>query len=245
MSGYGKTAPRPTSEPRTVTGYGLCGLERTTCAESARGEDCANNPFASCWARYYDRLLTAPLIGAIRHSEEQTLAGLMAETIQPTDNVLEIGPGTGHYTVSLCQRAAQVTAVEQSAEMLSLLDRRLEGVGATNCTVIRDDFLRVGFDETFDVVVLMGVLDYVTEPAGFLSEAAALARRALIFTTPYCGFLARVHRTCNRLRGVSISTYTPGRIRSYLPDFDVDIQETGRCSRLWRGMTLACQAVRS
>ena len=204
----------------------------------------SNNPYTTPWARHYDRLLSMPPVGKIRRSEEHTLAGIFATTLKPTDHVLEIGPGTGRYTVDFARRVAHVTAVEQSAEMVALLHRRLQREGVTNCTVLEGDFAQARFDCNFDVVALIGVMDYVYDPPAFLEQAAAMAERALIFTTPHCGVLAKMHRTCNRMRGITVWNYTPLQVRSYLDGFDVEIKETGRCTRVCRGLTLACRAIR-
>jgi SAM-dependent methyltransferase len=184
------------------------------------------------------------LIGSIRRSEERVLEHLMAAALRPTDHVLEIGPGTGRSTAYLSRRVAHVTAVEQSAEMVRLLEKRLQREAITNCSVILGDFAAVDFEDGFDVVALMGVLDYVPDPEPFLSRAAGLARRELLFTTPHCGPLARAFRAGNRLRGVEISIFTPAQICAYLPEFRVEVTETGLRTPLWRGMTLACRAVR-
>jgi ubiquinone/menaquinone biosynthesis C-methylase UbiE len=204
----------------------------------------SNNPYEGSWARYYDLLLAAPVIGQIRSSEERTLARLMAAALRPTDRLLEIGPGTGRTTVLFADRVAHVTAVEQSAEMVELLYQRLDRDGVGNCAVLHGDFTETHFAEPFDVVALVGVLDYIPEPQLFLARAARLARRELLFTTPHCRCLARLFRACNHVRGVHISTYTAEQIRSYLPGFAVEVHETGLRTRLWAGMTLACRAVR-
>lgn len=202
------------------------------------------NPFAGKWAEAYDRRLCGPVIGRIRGSECCTLLSLMEETLHPDDRVLEIGPGTGYYTVHLARRAAHVTAVEQSPQMIGLLHCRLADEGLDNCCVLNTDFMRMPREELFDVVALMGVLDYVDDPATFLSRAAALARRALLFTAPHRCFLAALHKAGNALRGVRVHMYVPEQLQSYLPGFTLETRETGHCSRLWRGMTLACRAVR-
>jgi 2-polyprenyl-3-methyl-5-hydroxy-6-metoxy-1,4-benzoquinol methylase len=183
-------------------------------------------------------------VGRIRSSECNTLLRLVDQTVYPDDRVLEIGPGTGYYTVHLARRAAHVTAVEQSPQMVQLLQWRLAQEGLDNCCVMNFDFMRMPREEPFDVVALMGVLDYVDDPAAFLDCAAALTRRALLFTTPRRGFLASLHWAGNALRGVRVHTYVPEQLRSYLPGFILEVRETGHCSRLWRGMTLACRAVR-
>jgi len=205
----------------------------------------SKNPYEGRWARYYDVLLSTPVIEQIRRSEERTLQRLMAAALRPTDRLLEIGPGTGRTTVLFAERVAHVTAVEQSAEMVALLSRRLEREGAGNCSVVHGDFTATSFPTAFDVVALVGVLDYVPQPQPFLARAARLARREMLFTAPHCRCLARIFWACNRFRGVHISTYTAAQISSYLPGFAVEVEETGLRTRLWAGMTLACRAVRT
>ena len=142
----------------------------------------SNNPYEGNWAKYYDFILSVPPIGQIRKSEERTLDLLMAAAFRPTDRLLEIGPGTGRTTVQFADRVAHVTAVEQSAEMVELLYQRLERNGVGNCSVLHGDFAETHFGEQFDVVALVGVLDYIPDPQPFLARAARLARRELLFT---------------------------------------------------------------
>ncbi len=204
----------------------------------------ANNPYMGRWASCYDALLSIPPIGQIRRSEERTLARLMASTLRPADCLLEIGPGTGRYTVQLASHVRRVTAVEQSAAMVGQLEARLHCERITNCAVVLGDFLELRGNELFDVVALIGVLDYVTSPREFLAAAARVARRALLFTIPRRGPLASAFCLCNRLRGIAIATCTPAEVTAYLPDFQVEVTETGLHTSLWPGMTLACRAVR-
>jgi ubiquinone/menaquinone biosynthesis C-methylase UbiE len=204
----------------------------------------SNNPYLSRWARYYEFILTVPPLHQIRQSEERTLQRLLDATVEPTDTVLEIGPGTGRATVELASRAAHVTAVEQSTEMVAQLEKRLAHEAVENCSVILGDFTQVTFAEQFDVVALIGVVDYFADPAPFMAQVGRAARRAVVFTAPHCGVLAKGFRMCNRLRGVTVSNQSAAQVQSYLPEFEVEVHETGLRSPLWRGMTLACRAVR-
>lgn len=204
-----------------------------------------NNPYTTRWARFYDHLLRVPVYSQIRRTEEETLEHFFQAAFRPGDSILEVGPGTGRYTVEFARRVNDVTAVEHSPEMVAQVSRRLEREGVDNCEIIEGEFVCTPLDATFDVVAIIGVLDYVGDPATFLGKAATLARRELVFTTPYCGFLAKLHRAGNRLRGIDAFTYTEDQIRSYLPGFAVDIVATGLHTRMWRGLTLACRATRS
>ncbi|MCX7598267.1 MAG: class I SAM-dependent methyltransferase [Armatimonadetes bacterium] len=203
-----------------------------------------NNPFMGWWARWYDYIVGLPPIRYIRRAEEDTLCRLYDRTLQPTDRVLEIGPGTGRSTLALCARVAHVVAVEQSPQMMHALQARIAENGVRNCRACLGDFRTMDFDEDFDVVALIGVLDYVADPGGFLQRAAVLARRAVLFTIPQQGLLSTVFSFCSRLRGIRIFASTPELVSGYLPGFRVEVFETGFKTRLWRGMTLACRAVR-
>ncbi|GAA0182654.1 RNA methyltransferase [Lithospermum erythrorhizon] len=73
--------------------------------------------------------------------------------IQPTDTVLEIGPGTGNLTVRLLQAAKRVVAVEIDKRMVDVLWKRVaeQGLG-DRLTVICNDALKTEFPQ-FDLVV--------------------------------------------------------------------------------------------
>lgn len=203
-----------------------------------------NNPYTTRWARCYDRLFCLPPFGQIRRSEERTLEAMTAGSFRPGDQMLEVGPGTGRYTVEFSRRVSRLTAVEHSPEMITQLYSRLQRECVDNCTVIHSDFIQADLPHPFDVVAIIGVLDYVGDPATFLRKAASLTRRELIFTTPYCGVLAHLHRIGNNLRGIDVTTYDEAQIRSYLPDFNLEIAPTGLHTALWRGLTLVCRATR-
>ena len=206
----------------------------------------ANNPFASTWARHYDLLLSLPPIGLIRRSEERTLKALLERALRPTDAVLEVGPGTGRYTVELARRVAAVTAVEQSPQMAAQLKHRLACEGAENCRVVLGGFMETSLEDGYDVVVCIGVLDYILEPEPFVARLAALTRRELILTAPCTGLLGRLFQLGNRLRHITVLTYTPSQVRCLLGGFiKTEVIETGLPTRLWRGLNLACRAVRT
>lgn len=62
--------------------------------------------------------------------------------ILPSDSVLEIGPGLGHLTRLLAQRAGQVVAVELDGRLADSLKRDLVSAQILNVRVIRGDILK-------------------------------------------------------------------------------------------------------
>jgi SAM-dependent methyltransferase len=60
------------------------------------------------------------------------LSGLMG----PAARILEIGPGTGAFTIPLAQSAGDIVAVEPSANMRAALRANIEAAGARNIRVV-------------------------------------------------------------------------------------------------------------
>ena len=63
-----------------------------------------------------------------------------AADLKPSDNVIEVGPGTGFLTEKLIEKAGHVTAVEYDLNMVRLLEERFKGI--KNLTIIHSDILR-------------------------------------------------------------------------------------------------------
>ncbi|XP_057762559.1 ribosomal RNA small subunit methyltransferase, mitochondrial [Arachis stenosperma] len=73
--------------------------------------------------------------------------------INPTDTVLEIGPGTGNLTLKLLEAAHRVVAVEIDDRMVHVLEKRVLQHGLRHkLNVIQKDALRIRFPH-FDLVV--------------------------------------------------------------------------------------------
>lgn len=56
--------------------------------------------------------------------------------LKPGETALDIGTGTGRWTVPLTKKAEEVTAVEPSAAMLDILKGNAKEVGLTNIEII-------------------------------------------------------------------------------------------------------------
>ncbi|KAL2348570.1 hypothetical protein Fmac_002570 [Flemingia macrophylla] len=73
--------------------------------------------------------------------------------INPTDTVLEIGPGTGNLTLKLLEAAHKVFAVEIDQRMVQVLEKRVLHRGLQGkLRVIKGDAMRTKFPR-FDIVV--------------------------------------------------------------------------------------------
>jgi 2-polyprenyl-3-methyl-5-hydroxy-6-metoxy-1,4-benzoquinol methylase len=107
--------------------------------------------------------------------------------------VLDVGCGPGHYCLQLAARgAASCLGLDFAPGMIRLAKENalLRGV-ADRCAFICDDFMKFSFERQFDYVVVMGFMDYVSEPAGIIDKALSLTRGKAFFSFPVAdGILA-------------------------------------------------------
>lgn len=202
-----------------------------------RAPSATNNPFHTT-AAGYDQHLSRPFISRIRRQEAQAVRELISAHAGPGDTALEVGPGTGFYTMMLAERVRRVTAIEDSRTMAEILSRRLEAEGVENVSVRHADFLTFADDEAFDVVMAIGVLDYIPEPVAFVTRMCELARKAVILTVPQRGLWGACFAVSNRLRGISVFCYRDASVAKWAPGWRCAVTEAGLKTPLTRGLTL-------
>ena len=87
--------------------------------------------------------------------------------------LLDVGTGTGRIAELLAPRAAQVTGLDNSPEMLRLARARLQHLPAEQLDLVQGDFTALPFAlASFDTVLFHQVLHYAQEPEKVLAEAA-------------------------------------------------------------------------
>jgi S-adenosylmethionine-dependent methyltransferase len=113
-------------------------------------------------ADLYDHLVEDEDVRLERHQLEYDLTWrYLTRYLPPTGSILEIGAGTGRYTLALCKRGYSVTAVDLSAALLERCKLRLAGAGLQGQVqfVVADARdLHAVPTTTFDAVLLMGPL---------------------------------------------------------------------------------------
>jgi len=151
--------------------------------------------------------------------------------------VLDIGCGPGRYAVALADRGADVVGVDISRTMLSLArgHARERGV-ADACRFVQVDFAAYEPDGPFDVVLMLGVLEYLADPRPPLARVYELTAAKAILSAPApFRWQTIVRRARHRLRPgpPSFHPHRPAAIAACL-------QEVGfRSMRLDRGWIVA------
>lgn len=112
--------------------------------------------------------------------EYRTTMHFIHRCLPQTGTILEIGAGTGRYSIALAREGHRVTAVELAARNLELLRRNSEGLG--NLTALQGDAvdLRSLADNSFDLTLILGPMYHLYDRA---DQLAAL-REAVRVTKP-------------------------------------------------------------
>ncbi len=91
--------------------------------------------------------------------------------------LLDIGTGTGRMAELFAPRAAHVTGLDNSPEMLRIARARLQRLPPEAYGLVQGDFARLPFaEQSFDTVLFHQVLHYAQAPEIVLAEAARVTR---------------------------------------------------------------------
>jgi SAM-dependent methyltransferase len=166
----------------------------------------------------YERWFTwNPMQAALRRREQGAVLGALEGLAQGSDRVLEVGCGTGAYTLALARRCRRVVAVDASSDMLDYLDRRLRREGVSNVeTRIGTLPGRLPVDGGYDGVLAVGVLNYLPDLDAALRALAGALRPGgwAVVTAPLRspgGWLYRVGEALTRRR---VALRSEGAVRS-------------------------------
>lgn len=146
-------------------------------------------------------------------------------------SVLDVGCGSGRYVAEYARRGAQlVVGVDESAAMLELAQELVDHVGiADRCRLVRADFMELPLAERFDVVIAMGVFDYVASPEAFLTRMVRASRGVVVASFPGRSLVRmRLRRWRYRRRGCEVYFYEEADVRRLLAaagvrDYDLTI----------------------
>ncbi len=103
--------------------------------------------------------------------------------------ILEIGAGTGRYSVALADKGYDVTAVELVSHNIELMKRKIKA--QHKLTIYEGNAVELSFikDDTYDIVLLLGPMYHLftdDDKYAALSEAIRVAKTGGIIYAAYC-----------------------------------------------------------
>lgn len=158
---------------------------------------------------------------AIRAREEAGILAALDPLVTAASRVAEAGAGTGHYTLWLARRCASVLATDASPAMLAHLEARAREAGLDNVATRRVELPDgISDPESMDVVVAIGVLNYVEELGQSLRQFAAVlvAGGSAVFTVPLRSFGGRLYAFGEALTRRRVRTYSRREVAALAAD---------------------------
>ena len=120
-------------------------------------------------AARYDDWYRTPL-GAVAHALESEAIFDLAE-VKPGERAVDIGCGTGIYTMELVRKGAHVIGVDSSMEMLAIAREKFRQAGLNGCFICGSAESMPIRSEQFDLAVAVTSLCFVRHPEQAVQEA--------------------------------------------------------------------------
>ena len=121
----------------------------------------------------YDREQFCSPVSIVRKPEYALFEARLPSLLSPTDRVLEIGAGTGIFTLAIARHCREVTAVDISASMLDLLEGKAAAEGLTNIRTITGDAETVDIGRGYDVACAFSSLEYLSDLPNFFARLSS------------------------------------------------------------------------
>lgn len=106
-------------------------------------------------------------------------------------SVLDVGCGAGRYSLALATHGIQnALGIDFAQNMIDQANRHAKELNVDSvCRFVKDDFISMNINESFDHVFAMGVLDYIAEPVAFVQKMINCASKSVMISFPSKGGL--------------------------------------------------------
>jgi ubiquinone/menaquinone biosynthesis C-methylase UbiE len=121
----------------------------------------------------YESKFQKPLLARLKRMEEEGILSFLTERLPEQGKLLELGCGTGIFTLPIAMKGCDITATDVSSGMLAQLDEKLRCHGLENVRPVKLDCEREGElpgAGGLDGIYGIGLLEYVESPGRLLAR---------------------------------------------------------------------------
>jgi len=223
-------------------GLAVVPLARLIGREVMQADDLPSGPnpaatFYNDLAATYDHEQFNSGVSLSRKKEYELFSARLPILFSGADRVLEIGAGTGIFTLDIARHCREVLAADISRNMLGILEKKAGAAGLANVRPMLGDIETCRMEGTFSVVCAISSLAYITdlpallrrladhvEPGGTLY--AITARRSLFRFFVQIGNVMR--------QGLWLKTYSRREIGAMLRDAGFEpVEITSHLFKSW------------
>ena len=128
---------------------------------------------------------------------------------------LDVGCGDGLYTIELAKTGAKkILGIDISSNMLEIARKQARLRNLKNCSFLEASVEEISFHERFDVVIGIGLFDYIKDPVPTLGAMKKRAKSKIILSFPRLWtWRAPVRKARLLFRGCPVYFYSLRRIK--------------------------------
>lgn len=164
----------------------------------------------------------------VRFPEQKIVIDAIHQLAQKSHSVLEIGAGTGRFTLEIAPFVKQVTAIDVSRNMLACMSKKIDDLGFSNIRQIQGDFMETTFNEQYDLIISFSAIEYIKDKEALFAKIADLLAPGgnLIITTAHNTFFRWWGRLGNYFRqGILMDAYSKRTMRRLIVTNGLKVRE--------------------
>jgi peptidoglycan-N-acetylglucosamine deacetylase len=135
-------------------------------------EPSAARLFYDSLAATYDEEQFSSPVSLVRSTEQRLFGARLPTLFAGAGRVLEVGAGTGIFTLDIARNCSEVVAADISENMLELLEKKARAQGIANIRILKGDVETAQFAGPFAVVCAFSSLEYLVDLPGFFKRLA-------------------------------------------------------------------------
>jgi len=193
-------------------------IGRPVMTRTASRSDGVTNPaetFYDCIALTYDAERSGAVAGLAARKEQKLFESHLLNLTAPGQRVLEIGAGTGRFTLPLARRCGEVTAVELSENMMAVMKERAARENLSNIEYRRGDIESIDLSGCYDIVCSLSAFEYIRDLDGLFRKISRSMNPdgILYFITAHRSFFRFFTQIGNAMRqGIWLHGRTKGSV---------------------------------
>ena len=146
--------------------------------------------------------------------------------------ILDVGCGSGRYSVDLARNGMTVTGVDLAQEMLDIAKNNSHKLGFEKNNFIAGSYFDIEISEKHDASILMGLFDYISNPDDLFVKLKKDTSKYILASFPKRGgFLAWQRKIRYNRRNCQLFYYSKNNIVSLMANAGIkkyEIQDNDR-----------------